>query len=84
MDRPFLNLFGTLTYLFVVLYAGPKYMKNRPAFNLRKYVVVYNVIMVLFSTYIFYEVRKIALFYAVLFFKVIKKNNWQQHLTNFL
>ena len=56
MDRPFLNFFGTLTYLFVVLYAGPQYMKDRPAFNLRKWVVIYNIAMVVFSTYIFYEV----------------------------
>ena len=56
MDRPFLNLFGTLVYLFVVLYAGPRYMKDRPAFNLRKLVVVYNVAMVVCSVYIFYEV----------------------------
>ncbi|CAK8689261.1 unnamed protein product [Clavelina lepadiformis] len=55
MDRPGLNLFGTLLYLYVVTYAGPKYMKNREPFNLRKLVVVYNIVMVVMSTYIFYE-----------------------------
>nr|CAB3242266.1 elongation of very long chain fatty acids protein 7-like [Phallusia mammillata] len=55
MDRPGLNLIGTLTYLFVVTYAGPRYMKNREPFNLRKFVAVYNLVMVIFSTYIFYE-----------------------------
>lgn len=36
---------------------GPAYMKNRPAFQFRNTLVIYNFIQVVFSTWLFYEVR---------------------------
>jgi len=51
------NLVSTLIYLFIVIYAGPRFMRNRKPYDLRKYVVVYNAVMVIFSTFLFYEVR---------------------------
>ena len=34
---------------------GPSIMKERPAFNLKKTIMSYNLLQVLFSGYVFYE-----------------------------
>lgn len=53
------NTINTIIYLIIVTYAGKRFMKNRPAYNIRKFIFCYNVLMVLFSTYLFYEVFSI-------------------------
>nr|CAD7434094.1 unnamed protein product [Timema monikensis] len=42
-------------YLYLVKKAGPRYMKDREAYELRKSMLVYNVIQILFSVYLVYE-----------------------------
>ena len=49
------NLLNCLLYLFIVTYAGPRFMKNRPAYDLRSIIVPYNWFCVVLSTFIFYE-----------------------------
>jgi len=49
------NTISTLTYLFIVLFAGKRFMRNREPLNIRKFIFVYNLIMVVFSSYLFYE-----------------------------
>nr|XP_002122915.1 elongation of very long chain fatty acids protein 7-like [Ciona intestinalis] len=49
------NVCSTLLYLFIVIFAGPRYMKNRKAFDLRKAIVVYNLTMVVVSAWMVYE-----------------------------
>lgn len=44
----------TALYLFVV-WAGPRFMKNREPFNLRYVIFFYNMFLVLLNFYIFYE-----------------------------
>uniref|UniRef100_H2YNX2 Elongation of very long chain fatty acids protein n=1 Tax=Ciona savignyi TaxID=51511 RepID=H2YNX2_CIOSA len=49
------NLTSTLVYLFIVLLAGPWFMRNRKPFDLRKPILVYNSVMVLVSAWLCYE-----------------------------
>ncbi|KAL0132098.1 hypothetical protein PUN28_000104 [Cardiocondyla obscurior] len=41
----------TLGYLYFVLYAGPRYMKNRPPYNLRNFVLIYDIIQILVNAW---------------------------------
>lgn len=54
-DSPVPNILHCLFYLFIVCYAGPKFMKNRPAYDLRSIIIPYNLILVVLSTFLFYE-----------------------------
>lgn len=55
MSGPFPTLCICLTYAFLVKVVGPKLMENRKPFQLRKTLLVYNFIQVVFSAWIFYE-----------------------------
>ena len=45
-------------YLLIV-WMGPKYMKNRPPVSCRGLLVVYNFALTLLSLYMFYEVSQV-------------------------
>ncbi|XP_054166064.1 elongation of very long chain fatty acids protein 7-like [Oppia nitens] len=45
-----------ISYLLFVKKIGPQLMKNRPAFVLREPMLVYNLFMVVFNMYFFYEI----------------------------
>lgn len=45
-----------LSYLFFVLYLGPRIMANRKPFQLKEAMIVYNFALVALSIYIVYEV----------------------------
>jgi hypothetical protein len=47
---------GILMCYFSVLYVGQKFMRPHPAFTLRKALLVYNIIQMILSCYIFKEV----------------------------
>ncbi|XP_039261181.2 very long chain fatty acid elongase 7-like [Styela clava] len=49
------NMVSTIIYLWVVLYAGPKYMKKRQPLQLRPVIALYNLCMVIFALFLFYE-----------------------------
>lgn len=55
MDNPLPTLTISSMYL-LFLWLGPKYMKNREAFQLRKTLIVYNFSMVVLNAFIFKEV----------------------------
>ena len=55
MDSPLPTLAISSTYL-LFLWLGPKYMKNREPFQLRKTLIVYNFSMVILNFFIFKEV----------------------------
>ncbi|CAI8056742.1 Elongation of very long chain fatty acids protein AAEL008004, partial [Geodia barretti] len=57
MDSPFPTLALCLAYLGMC-YAGPRMMANREPFQLRPVIIVYNLVMVLVSAYMCYEVVK--------------------------
>jgi hypothetical protein len=44
------------TYVYLVKVWGPNYMKDRPAKNLRTFLIWYNAFQVVLSTYIFVQV----------------------------
>ncbi|KAJ8954307.1 hypothetical protein NQ318_005893, partial [Aromia moschata] len=43
------------TYVYFCKYAGPRYMKDRKPFDLKRTIQVYNVIQILCSMYLVYE-----------------------------
>lgn len=57
MSNPFPTLIICLSYVYISKFLGPKLMENRKPFDLRRILVMYNLIQTLFSTWIFYEVR---------------------------
>lgn len=46
----------SLIYYFIVLYAGPRFMKYRKPFSLKWTLIVYNIAMSLFNGYYFYKI----------------------------
>jgi Na+/melibiose symporter-like transporter len=58
MGSPLSTLAICLSYVMLVKVWGPAYMKNRPAFQFRRTLVIYNAIQVIFSTWLFYEVKQ--------------------------
>lgn len=57
-----------LSYLFFVLYLGPRIMANRKPFQLKEAMIVYNFALVALSTYIVYEVStclKVLIFICI-------------------
>jgi len=54
MSSPIPSALICLGYL-VVVYIGPSLMANRPAFQIRELLIVYNFAMVVLSGYLFYE-----------------------------
>ncbi|XP_046742153.1 elongation of very long chain fatty acids protein AAEL008004-like isoform X1 [Diprion similis] len=55
MSSPFPTLFICLGYVYLVKVLGPKFMENRKPYQLKEVLIVYNLIQVLFSTWLFYE-----------------------------
>lgn len=66
MSSPLSTLFICLTYVMLVKVWGPAYMKDRPAFQFRRTLVIYNAIQVIFSTWLFYEVKTIVSRHALI------------------
>lgn len=52
-DSPFLIVALTFAYYFFVKKYGPEYMKNRPAYNINRLLIVYNVAQIIMNAYIF-------------------------------
>ncbi|XP_020283062.1 elongation of very long chain fatty acids protein AAEL008004-like [Pseudomyrmex gracilis] len=47
VETPFTVIMITSAYLYFILYAGPSYMKNQQPFNLRTFILFYNVFQIL-------------------------------------
>ena len=56
MGNPIYTIFLCALYVYVVKVAGPKYMKDRPPMNIKKFMVGYNAFQVILSGYIFVQV----------------------------
>jgi len=56
MEDPIVNTVSVCIYLFIVKYAGPKFMENRKPFEFRRILFVYNIGLVVLSAWMFYEV----------------------------
>jgi len=68
MGSPLSTLAICLSYVMLVKVWGPAYMKNRPAFQFRRTLVIYNAIQVIFSTWLFYEVKQTVFMTKIKFF----------------
>lgn len=58
MSSPFPTLFICLFYAYFVKVLGPKLMENRKPFDLKRILLFYNFFQVIFSAWLFCEVRK--------------------------
>lgn len=47
----------TIFFIYLLQVLGPRFMENRKAYELKNVLVVYNCAQVIFSTWLFYEVR---------------------------
>lgn len=56
MSSPVPGLTILAAYLYFILSWGPRYMANRKPYKLENVLIAYNLIQVIVSTYIFYEV----------------------------
>ena len=65
MENPLVNTVSVAIYLFIVKYAGPKFMENRKPFEFRRLLFVYNIGLVLLSAWMFYEVPFIIMSYRL-------------------
>ncbi|TRY75654.1 hypothetical protein TCAL_00502 [Tigriopus californicus] len=53
MSSPLPTIFLCLSYVYIVKVWGPNYMKDRKPMELRGFLIVYNLLQVILSTYIF-------------------------------
>lgn len=54
-DTPIYVWICSVLYLLLV-WLGPKFMRNRPAFHLRRFMIIYNSFLVLLSVYMVHEI----------------------------
>lgn len=73
MDNPLPTLAISTSYL-LFLWLGPKYMKNREPFQLRKTLIVYNFSMVFLNFFIFKEVDTYG--WTDVFYLLVLKNKY--------
>ncbi|GFO36644.1 elongation of very long chain fatty acids protein [Plakobranchus ocellatus] len=63
-DWPFVNnlasVLGLAVLYFFIVKFGPRFMEERPAYNLTALLVIYNFALVILSAYIFYEMVAVA------------------------
>lgn len=52
-------------YLKFIRSWGPKFMENRQPYDLKNTLLVYNIVQVIFSVYLFIEVRFACFFYYI-------------------
>jgi elongation of very long chain fatty acids protein 7 len=57
---PFPGLTIIALYLYFVNVAGPRFMKDRKPFTMKKTLIVYNFLQVLVSVYLFVEVSRVV------------------------
>ncbi|KAL5240668.1 hypothetical protein ACI65C_008078 [Semiaphis heraclei] len=55
MSSPLPTMAMCLSYAFIVKILGPRLMRDRKPFQLRKTLIVYNLLQVIFSSWIFFE-----------------------------
>lgn len=55
VSSPYPQLLITFGYLYFVLYAGPRYMKDRPPFELRSIILIYDMIQILANSWVVKE-----------------------------
>ncbi|KAL6254964.1 hypothetical protein P5V15_014306 [Pogonomyrmex californicus] len=59
---PYLILLITLGYIYFILYAGPRYMKNRPPYKLRNFILLYDFIQIVTNAWFVMELLSVGVF----------------------
>lgn len=62
-----LSIFLIFVLYLLIVFAGPKIMRNRNAVNLKNVLIPYNAGLVVLSCYMFYEVGKSCLTVTILY-----------------
>ncbi|XP_074036575.1 very long chain fatty acid elongase AAEL008004 isoform X2 [Leptinotarsa decemlineata] len=84
MSNPLLIMAITILYIYTAKKLGPALMENRKPFNLKKTLFVYNLMQVIFSSWLFYRmvstvywyfISKFTEFFDTIFFIMRKKYN---------
>ena len=71
---PMPTIILTVAYLYFVKIAGPRWMKHKPAYSLRKLMIIYNFLMVAVSTYLLVHLDLIFFIYEVTSLKCYNTN----------
>lgn len=53
LGAPWLTLLATIAYLYIVMKAGPDFMRNRKPYDLKLAIRFYNLLLVAINTYLF-------------------------------
>eukprot|EP00096_Caligus_rogercresseyi_P013100 TRINITY_DN5756_c1_g1_i1.p1 TRINITY_DN5756_c1_g1~~TRINITY_DN5756_c1_g1_i1.p1 ORF type:complete len:288 (+),score=60.33 TRINITY_DN5756_c1_g1_i1:336-1199(+) len=56
MDSPLPTLVLCALYIYIVKVAGPRFMEKREPYQIRGFLIIYNLAQVIFSTYLFIEI----------------------------
>ena len=59
MSNPLHTAMICCVYFYLIIFAGPRYMKDRKPMEIRTFMIIYNALMVLLSSYIVVQVRKV-------------------------
>lgn len=59
MSNPLHTAAICCVYFYLIIFAGPRYMKDRKPMNIRGFMIVYNALMVILSSYIVIQVRNL-------------------------
>ena len=73
MSNPLHTAMICCVYFYLIIFAGPRYMKDRKPMEIRTFMIIYNALMVLLSSYIVVQVRKVdktSIYTVVIFFKL--------------
>nr|UTO68444.1 elongation of very long chain fatty acids protein 1 [Daphnia magna] len=58
MSSPLPAMAICLAYVFIVKVLGPKFMENRPAYDLRRVLLFYNLFQIVVNVWVFYELSR--------------------------
>ena len=61
MSNPLYTIALCAMYVYVVKVAGPRFMKDRPPMNLKRFLIAYNGFQVILSGYIFMQVTQFVI-----------------------
>jgi hypothetical protein len=64
MDNPLWTVLICMGYFYFVKVLGPKLMKDRPAFELKRVLMGYNIFQVVFNAWLLWEAGQSGYFYG--------------------
>ena len=82
MSNPLHTAAICCVYFYLIIFAGPRYMKDRKPMSIRGFMIVYNALMVILSSYIVIQVRNLKWIIGIIAFqkiisRIIITNHWR-------